>query len=492
MRLSAVGTTTFFILLPFWSGAGAVSDVKSGRADASPFFRKADLVSREYRPARGLVPNPERGWYYSADCDGKVAVEQLKTWRNREGITLAVCSVGLGEFISKEISPAALENFSNNMSSFRAAGMKAILRFSYSSDISGIDANLPRIRAHMDQLKPYLEKHKDVIAVVHAGFVGGWGEWAYSRNFGNLGQLSEANWRDRKAVVDKLLAVVPKERIVQLRTPAFKRRFAGEKPLQPGEAYGTSARARLGHHNDCFLASANDWGTYTDRTVEYPYLQEETAYVAMGGETCNLEPQRSNCKNALDELGRFHYSYLNASYHPEVLKAFKQEGCYGVIENRLGYRFVLQRAAFPKAAQAGGVLSFELAVQNDGWAAPFNQRDVELVLRNRSTRALTRLRVETEIRHWRPGATTRLRQAIPLPETLPQGRYELLLNFPDAAPGLRNRPDYSIRLAHEDGWESETGFNRLHHNLEIKGAVASDGLRKPSNRSNNSIAIDQR
>ena len=41
-----------------------------------------------------------------------------------------------------------------------------------------------------------------------------------------------------------------------------------------------------GHHNDCFLASSTDFGTYDDKSVEYPYLTEDTKYTVMGGETC--------------------------------------------------------------------------------------------------------------------------------------------------------------------------------------------------------------
>ena len=43
-----------------------------------------------------------------------------------------------------------------------------------------------------------------------------------------------------------------------------------------------------GHHNDCFLADATDSGTYVNKSVEYPYLQQDTLYCAMGGETCRV------------------------------------------------------------------------------------------------------------------------------------------------------------------------------------------------------------
>jgi hypothetical protein len=422
-----------------------------------------DMVSRAYQATDRNITNPERGFYYTANCEGAVDPEKLLAWRREQGVTLAVCSVDLQAFVERRIDEDALDLFDKNMLAFRTAGLKAILRFSYSADIAGRDASREQISEHLDQLKPYLEKNKDVIAVVHAGFIGGWGEWAYSQHFGNLGQLSESNWADRRAVVEKLLGTVPRERMVQLRTPEFKRRFTGGKPLQQAEAFSGSDRARLAHHNDCFLASANDWGTYTRLSVEYPYLQADTTFLPMGGETCNYEPKRSNCENALRELSRFHYSYLNASYHPDVLRTFRQQGCYGDIQRKLGYRIVLRQGEFSREAHPGGAMSLRLTVQNEGWAAPYNQRRAELVLRNVISRAKFRFVLDTDPRLWLPSQQITVQQTIELPRDLPTGSYELLLHLPDAAPSLHDRPEYSIRMAVAEGWESETGFNQLGH-----------------------------
>ncbi|MEC4723910.1 DUF4832 domain-containing protein, partial [Noviherbaspirillum sp. CPCC 100848] len=348
-------------------------------------------------------------------CDGNLSASQLQGWRTSEGMTMAVCSVGLGSFINSAISQAKLDQFNNNMNAFRTAGLKAIVRFSYSSDTSGTDANLTRIRAHMDQLKPYLEKHKDVIAVVHAGFIGGWGEWAYSQNFGNLGSLSSQNWADRKAVADKMLEVTPVERMVQLRVPDFKIRFAGSTPLSASEAYTGTAKARLAHHNDCFLASSNDWGTYTNTATEYPFLQAETTHLAMGGETCNYAPPRSDCPTALKELAMFHYSYLSNGYHQTVLNAFKNQGCYEEIKQRLGYRYVLQNGSYSTSAKPGGSMAVNFTVQNKGWASNYNTRDVELVLRNTSTGGLYRFKLNADPRKWLPGQNVTVSQNVTLP-----------------------------------------------------------------------------
>ena len=85
---------------------------------------------------------------------------------------------------------------------------------------------------------------------------------------------------------------------------------------------GSSLLARTGHHNDCFLASSTDYGTYLDKTIEYPYLIIDTRYTAMGGETCNYNPPRSNCPTALEELKMFSWTYLNSEYEPNVLGMF--------------------------------------------------------------------------------------------------------------------------------------------------------------------------
>jgi hypothetical protein len=400
-------------------------------------------------------------------CDSTLSASQLQGWRNSEGMTMAVCSMSLASFINSPINQAKLDLFQTNMNAFRTAGLKAIVRFSYSSDTSGTDASLTQINAHLDQLKPYLEKNKDVIAVVQSGFIGGWGEWAYSQHFGNLGSVTAQQWTDRKAVADKLIATVPAERMVALRTPDFKRRFTGTTPLAASEAFNGTARARLAHHNDCFLASSNDWGTYTNTSVEYPFLQTETTHLAMGGETCNYAPPRSDCPTALKELSMFHYSYLSNGYIKSVLDGFKAQGCYEEIKQRLGYRFVLQNGSYSSTAKPGGPLAVSFNMLNKGFAAPYNTRNVELILRNTSTSAVYRFKLNTDPRLWLPGQTSTVNQSVTLPADMPKGNYAVLLNLPDPMSALSTRPEYSIQLANTNTWEAATGFNNLNQVIGV-------------------------
>merc|ERR1712107_76842 len=95
--------------------------------------------------------------------------------------------------------------------------------------------------------------------------------------------------------------------------------------LSNDEDMHTAAVTRLGHHNDCFLASETDIGTFQDDT-DRQYLADDTVSLAMGGETCGVFPPRTNCTTSLEELARYHWSYLNRMYHHDVLDGWQTEG----------------------------------------------------------------------------------------------------------------------------------------------------------------------
>ncbi|UBU15831.1 DUF4832 domain-containing protein [Nonomuraea gerenzanensis] len=420
-----------------------------------------------YTPTTADFANPERGLYHhTGDCDkNDFSLATLQSYRTSQHISLVMCVFYLAEFKTAAISQAALDQLQQQLDTVRAAGLKMVLRLAYTTSTDGADAAKDRVLAHLDQLKPYLTANQDVIYLMQAGFIGAWGEWYYTQNFGNAGTVTAADWANRKAVVDKLLGVLPSTRMVQLRTPKFKRTMYTTTPVTSGQAYGGSAVARLGHHNDCFLASPDDYGTYENAAVEYPYLEAETRYVAMGGETCNPNPPRSDCPTAEDELSRFHWSYLNTDYHTGVLASWSTGGCLAEITRSLGYRFALQSGTYPSTATRGGGLPVTITLRNDGYAAPVNPRGLELLLRNTSTGAVHRLPLSADPRRWAAGATSTITQTVTLPAAIPAGSYALLLNLPD--PLLPARPEYAIRLANEGTWEPATGFNDLQHTVTV-------------------------
>ena len=123
-------------------------------------------------------------------------------------------------------------------------------------------------------------------------------------------------------------------------------------------------------HQDCFLASANDRGTWGRSGNPYDY---DKAYVAangrfavVGGETCSVNPPRSDCPTALDELEYMHWSYLNLDYEPNVIQGFREWRFSDQIRQRLGYRFQLISAHYSGRTQPGATLQFDFQATNVG------------------------------------------------------------------------------------------------------------------------------
>ncbi len=187
----------------------------------------------------------------------------------------------------------------------------------------------------------------------------------------------------------------------------------------------------------------------------------------MGGETCGVNKPRSQCSTATAEMQKFHWTYLNYDYHPNVISGFRTGNCFTTIQNKLGYRFELVSGTFPTAAKVGAQVSIKFNIMNSGYASTYNKRTVYLVLRNASTNKEYSLALATDPRRWTSGVQQTISEIVTFPSTISSGTYKLFLNLPDASPSISTRPEYSIRLANEAVWESNTGYNNLLHSINI-------------------------
>lgn len=475
---------------PAQSWAQASPDTRIGASGEQAPARRVTYAARGARKgdAKAGIGNPERGFYRHVETRASTKVPYdlaaLQRYRAEQGVTLLLCIYYLDIFVDRPMDAAFLDLLARNLATVREAGQKCILRFAYTDAASGGappfgDATKDIILAHIDQLAPFLRDNDDVIAVMQAGFIGVWGEWYYTDHFVDdptrPDLVSSARWADRHEVLARLLDVLPVSRMAAVRTPQAKQSMFGTTtPITADEAHSGSDLARTAAHNDCFLASDTDSGTYLDPD-DRPYLAAESPYLSVGGETCQPNPPRSDCATALAELDELHWSYLNVAYHPEIIARWQQEGCYDQIAQRLGYRLFLIDGAYDKAVQPGHQLAFTLRLENRGWAAPFNPRPVELVLRDERTGARYTAELPDDPRFWIPGNGTvhTLAHTVCTPADMPEGQYELLLRLPDPAPSLRQRPEYAMLLANADVPEPETGLNRLQHRIRIKHQAAA-------------------
>ena len=412
-------------------------------------------------------PNPERGFYSAAEvysADGRGISQGSLSSARANGRSLYLLEFHMGAYVASDISEEYLQTIRARFQSLRDGGVKCILRFCYSNGYAESDkpwdATPEQVNRHLAQLKPLIQEFCDIIMVVQAGFIGSWGEWYYTENF--------TDNASRKALVDALLDVVPAERQIELRTPAYKMRLYGYNladTLTVAEAHQPTAKARLGGHNDCYLSSANDVGTFNNKN-ERQYWATETQFTIMGGESCELT-NYCNCvgtekiNGALKDLAIYHFTYLNNGYHQGVLKRWRDQGCMDEIQKRLGYRLVLTEGLFTKEPEAGKDFKVVLKMNNVGFASVMNPRDAELILADASGKTVKTWALNSDPRYWMPGEETTIEQTIQLPAGI-SGEMTLYLNLPDPCQTIHDNPLFSIRLANVGTWVESTGYNKLY------------------------------
>lgn len=408
--------------------------------------------TKSYVSSTENFTNPERGWYRYSKAESTttfsfLSQSSLTSSRLTEKVTLILRLYDLGAFKTTAISQTFLNNIQKDFNTLRLSGVKAIVRFRYTED-DDIDASKAQIISHIEQLKAVTIPNQDVISNIEAGFIGQYGEWYYTTNFGNNGVVSAQNLADRKEIALKILELAP-ERMVAFRTPSFQQLISGTTPVTAAEAYKGSAKSRIALHNDAFLSSSSDVGTFKNTSVEYPYLEGQSKFTFCGGESNQLNATYQNCTNALTMLNKFHYNYLNIGYYGATLDLWKSTGCYEEVQRRLGYRFELLNSTISNN-------SLTLNLQNVGFANIFNQRKAYLVLRNTSTNVEYSFPLNTDVRLWQSGAQIKITQDLNL--DVPIGTYSLFLNLPD--PKIAS-PLFSIQCANVGVWDATKGYNNL-------------------------------
>ena len=294
--------------------------------------------------------------------------------------------------------------------------------------------------------------------MLQAGFVGAWGEWAYTSHF-IQSPRKDSDFLPRRQLIDALLDALPASRQIQVRTPQFKMRMFGlslKDTLTASTAHSGSALSRIAGHNDCFGASESDYGTFDNEKNDRDFWKADTRYTIMGGETCNVS-DFCLCNITLGDLADYHWTHLNEDYHTGVINRWRAGNCYNQIVARLGYRLVMRDLFYSKDFAAGKPCTVTLRFYNTGFAAPMNPRNASLIWINPEGKE-TAFTLDSDPRTWHPGW-----HVVTATFTPSSAKGSLCLALQD--PLLSGRPEYSIAFANEGVFDSSTGYNKL---FEIK------------------------
>ena len=342
-----------------------------------------------------VIANPERGFYGGPLnlMGGVVFASEMAS----DDMSLYYGVVMLDDYVDgTPISAGDLTLLGDNLGVVKDAGKKVIFRVVYDNSAAGNDPEDVATVAdgHLGQLAPVIEAHKGVIAVVQAGIIGAWGEW-HSSAWGH-----DDNSTTRARVVNALHRHLPAWPClqIQVRRPDYMLEIAGPAGVAsaPPERGECELAHRLAHHNDCWLASSTDMGTYqpawaATRAAALEAVRGFTAHAVYGGETCAVSEPLTGCPNALTEAEQLRATFVNSHYHPEVLGNWSRGGCLGDFSRSLGYRLhasavrasgaacgLAGLAASPSARPAS--FAFEVDVANTGWAAPLSHRPASSLL----------------------------------------------------------------------------------------------------------------
>jgi len=408
--------------------------------------------------------NPNRGFY-----DATYNLEQSYDYNlfleaKKNGYNLVYGTIFLKDYKNQSSLPTTLLNsVKKNLKMAKEAEVGIILRIKYRDEIKSFDPSKDIILSHLNLLKPILQEYNSTISVVQAGLIGAWGEWhSFSGDFSS----NNPNYlNNRKELLEKLIEIFPKK-FIQIRTPMHKELFfsdvkeygyvSSKGQITKDIAYSNDFRAKLAHHNDCFLASATDMGTYEEDNIAFwkNYVKNDSNYAPIGGETCAIPEDNESlisCENALKELKELHFAFLNDAYNLDVLNRWKQEGCYEKIKYNLGYKFVAKSLEY---FFNNGNLNVSLKLENLGFAKAYKKAKVSFILKNKDFNY--KFGLNSDIRYWDVNKEVILKKSIDL-SNLQSGKYCLYLKIEDEIS--------NIALANSNMWED--GLNKLSCNIEF-------------------------
>ena len=255
---------------------------------------------------------------------------------------------------------------------------------------------------------------------------------------------SDAN---RTAIKDALMANTPATTIVHF---TASKDFAKWYPNNPSGA----AAARVGFHNDCYMANDTDAHQFTALTDPMrDYVKTMTQHSAFGGETCqgvsNPEQTRLTCAQALSEGAAYHLTWLNESYAPVFIDSWKSGGCFTEISRSMGYRLQLDRVDHSTVASKGTTTTVTVSLRNVGWARMFSKRPLVVTLRHKTSDA-TIASSGGDLSSVAAGASTQIAVNVSIPAGAAAGDYEVQIGAPDIWSTTAGDARFAVRFANAD------------------------------------------
>lgn len=472
-----------------------------------------------YNPERGFrlevavdIADKNYVWEPEKYPDITSYLEEQSEMYASDSVSLVQTYFYLTGMVGKELTDENFQVMDTFFNKLRKLGKKSVLRFAYETDFMGrvkTGPTLEDIICHTEQLKPFLEKNKDIIQVVQAGMIGAWGEWHSS--FHGLEQSEET----KRIILENILCMTPENRMLQVRVPSYK------NLLKKNE----KAYSRISFHDDFIIVDPHKWdGGMHEGTEFFNQIVRESPYLPVDGElpwgnwSVNKGPDNPEPGWIIDgmktarQLFLQHYTSLSAIHNykergaPDkysmmywketpvdttflkenkmpVSDAYfkKKDGSpaernvFDYIRDHLGYRIELQEMTAPSILSFTDLNSVEISLINRGFSTLFNEHPVYLVLIDEAENVCYTSLTNADVNTWQPyqpGDSLRsplvhkVKSDLKIPADLSKGTYRLGLWIPDGSERLKYDNRFAIRCANGNvGWwiskDKKYGINIL-------------------------------
>lgn len=446
-------------------------------------------------------------------------IQALRDWK-AYGTTIFQGYCYLDPWIDQPLPQEMLDRLTASCAALRASGYKVLLRFAYEKDVSRTVGPSPStILGHVRQLAPVLRANADVIYVLQEGLIGAWGEGHNS--------AIPPTWKDRNDILAAVLEAWPPDRMTMVRVTPYKDAFLSSNSLPrltAALAFTTNACARVGFHNDGFMAGPTDGSTFAKAAPgdrDFDYWTRDSAWVPVDGElfwsdqswpdgTVSVNGWAAAQRLRLHHFTTFSLAHSSSVYEsrPLSMDAWKTQAvtrvmaeaanmpvsdgyfqntdgtevsrsAFDYIRDHLGYRVELASAAFPAAVNTTNAFELEVRLFNRGFSTFINPRPVWLVLLDNSGAVALESPLGIDARDWQPWTpgdkqypvpVHRLKARLNLPAQLRPGSYRLALWLPDGSETLRRTSAYAVRCANGDVPWLVTPDQR--HGLNLLGEIS--------------------
>ena len=434
-------------------------------AAAILYFVSVRQINITYEPdtsaeSNTLIQNPFCGFYkingymLSDDTQKKSLISQIRKNCKDNPYPLVLVEINLQNYADSDLSSAAKQQLDTILSQYAAAKKQVILRFLYDWDGKAIQSepsDFYRIKNHILQVSPVVNKHTDCVYIIQGAFIG------------NVGEMNNSNYSDINQIrqlIETLANSTDPQIYLAVRTPAQLRGILRTRTPVSSQDFesGDNLASRLGLYNDGMLGNIYDMGTYDDtpiasgssmdepgtREEELLYQYKLCQYVPNGGEvTTNNE--YNDLDNAIADLAQMHVSYLNSEHDTAVLSKWKKStysgkdifhdiNGYDYISAHLGYRYFIKESRVDFHSIVSDKAALYLTIANSGFSSAYKKYDTALIFQNKDTGKTSRL--ETSIDNRRISGNDQVEFKTDLDiRTFKKGTYAVSLEMKDPYTG---------------------------------------------------------